>query len=170
MSIIFGHNFPKSIYYLLVHNWDSPDSLFGKAKVRREYSFEEAQQVFQKVWDSGLGKAVEKAPVSNYETVQTQLTDQERKFLRQNCEHRTVRYGKLTFIAQLTLLHDQQTYEIDQLWFVPNHDKSHIILCVEFNTKEERKKFHEIARKLGFEDGRELLQSYANKLLDENTQ
>jgi hypothetical protein len=165
MDIRFGERFPKSIYYLVVQNWRSPDSLFGKVDNRKHYSFEEAQQVFKKVWEAGLDEAIAQAPISSFETVRGQLSEQEQRFLRQDFEHRTVRYKDyLTFIAQLSP-RDQQTYEIDQLWFVHSHDKDNIILCVEFDTQEERERFHQIARQLGYEDGRNLLQSYVNNLL-----
>lgn len=166
MQIHFNDKFSKSVYYLVVKNWYAPDSLFGKVDKRKKYSFDEAQLVFQKVWDDGLRTAVENAPISSYETVQNQLSDQEQHFLHQDLEHRTVRYRDLTFVAQL-MKQNEQTYEIDQLWFVHSHDKDNIILCVEFKTREERERFHQIARQLGHPDGRTLLQKYTDKLLRE---
>jgi hypothetical protein len=166
MRIYFGERFPRCASYLVIQNWRSPDSLFGKVDVRKNYTFEQAQRVFKKVWDDGLGEAVKQAPQSSYETVAEQLSDQEQAFLRRDNEHRTVRYRGLTFIAQL-VKHDEQAYELDQLWFVHSHDKDNIILCVEFESKEERDRFHEIARLLGHSDGRSMLQAYASNLLTE---
>jgi len=167
MKLGFSDRFPSCVYYLVVRNWRSPDSLFGKVDRRKNYSFDEAQQKFLEVWQSGLDEAVKQAPECSYETAKEQISENEQCFLKRDAIYRTVNYRSLLFVAQL-FPKDQDDIELDQLWFVHSHDKDNIILCVEFKTQEDKDQFHRLAKRLGFQDGRVLLQSYVDNLLKEN--
>lgn len=162
----FSERFPSCIYYL-VRKWNSPDRLFGKVDRRKTYSFDEAQQKFMEVWQSGLEDALKQAPECNYATAKEQISEGEQSFLSKDAIYRTVNYKGLLFVAQL-LSKESQDFELDQLWFIHSHDKDNIILCVEFKTNEEREQFHQISRQLGYPDGRTLLQNYVDKLFQEH--
>lgn len=169
MRIQFGKRFPSCVYYLVAKKWHAPDDLFGRYKTRQKYTYEQAQDVFGQIWEGGLEKAIynKKERTLDLEAIQEEITVEERKYFDPNLIHRRVRYKGFSFIAQLTSLEDGNN-EIDQLWFVHSHSKKDFILCVEFESHDERMRFHDIARRKGFYDGRILLQEYTNALLAEN--
>ena len=172
MKTRFSPSFDSSLNYLITRNRYTPSSIFGKYETRKQFTPEQARECFQRVWERGLKSVIEDSIRESenlpFEAAKTLLNDAETRYLNARKERRSVRYHEFPFIVQFAPV-DTDTYEIDQVWFVHSHASDQNLVCVNFETNEEKQKFHALARRKGYPSGQELLDEFVRNFMNENS-
>ncbi len=132
---------------------------------RRKMSNEDLISLFDKVWLQHDVKAkVTKGLGCTYEEASRRLDDKYNPYIDSSQEHRSFRYCKAEFIAQLSPT-TKGDYNLTQIWLVSSSDSRPKTLFINFSSVEERDTFARLAEKFGINDdqlGLRLVRNFMN--------
>lgn len=129
-----------------------PNKLFNEDwSERQKFSNEELIELFDRVWESELRRAVTTANLCEAKSAYERLSEKQQAYFDFDQEHREFRLKELWFIAQLNRLPNSDE-ELTQLWPVRSSDYDPKVLYIRFDTIEERKQFRNLANFLGQRD------------------
>lgn len=121
-------------------------------------------ELFDRVWLNGLRRLVLDAEVIEPEEVSRRLLDKHHTYVDPQQEHRSFRYLRAEFIAQLEPYKNGE-YKLTQLWRVASSDNYPKTLFINFSSVEERELFYSLARSLDMDDeelGLRLIRNFMN--------
>jgi hypothetical protein len=124
--------------------------VFGEqSDVRRKMDDEGALRHFADVWQSKLEPEIRRAPVIPTTEAVELLEGKQREYAIDGYQYRQFSLDSVIFIARLN---DGATENgnCDQLWPLGAH-RDNTRLCMYFDTVDDRERFEEIARELGWD-------------------
>lgn len=129
------------------------NKLFGDPDKRKEMIDNELINLFNEVWTGTLVSNITRAAKCDPNDAYKRLTEREKKFFAFEQEHRQFRLQdfNLEYVVQLEYLAHNE-YSLTQLWKIASSDINPKTLYVTFETVDERKRFKNLATKLGFND------------------
>lgn len=142
-----------------------PAKVFGKDVDRREgLSDDEAIVWFDRLWDSTLRGAVERASACDLVFVRSKVPHYAQGFIDDNATHREFTLGNCLFICQLV---DPQT--CNQLWFISSTSGDPRTLYVKFDTVPIKEAFENTARDIGWDNPEELAEKILLDFMETTT-
>ena len=167
MEIRFAPRFSSSVHQLIAVNPHAPYSIFGEYRHRRNLSRRESWTKFEDIWQSGMAIVVETA-IANHddldcENARSFLSTDEAEYLDEGKERRSIEYRGSPFIVQF--VRTQDSVEIDQIWYAHAHDTKRNLICVEFESAEEKERFNALARTQGHASGQALLEEVVRNFM-----
>ncbi|MCA1995164.1 MAG: hypothetical protein LDL41_24410, partial [Coleofasciculus sp. S288] len=133
-------------------------------ETRQGMSKQQLIELFDRIWLDALRPLVIKAEVIEPEEVSRRLLDKHHTYVDPQQEHRSFRYRRAEFIAQLEPYNNGQ-YKLTQLWRVASSDSYPKTLFINFSSVEERERFYSLARSLNIDDeelGLRLIRNFMN--------
>ena len=146
-----------------------PTRIFGSWDSRKGLSPEQLFSNFMQTWSAGLSNAITKSisenPNLGIQSAKDVLNPKFHAQLDETMKQCTFKYKGAPFVVQFEPI-DSQKSLVDRIWHI-NPYSDDILLCVEFESEEERDRFNKIAKSKGFINGKQMLQEYKNTVMEQ---